>query len=86
MFGRPITTSATLVLTIACQSGTIARSPGTNRLIELSRVGFSDDSTEALLYLAWSCLDRYGSGWKVRLLRSANGEWRVASTDLSWIE
>jgi hypothetical protein len=66
--------------------GIISRYPGTNRLVQLSRVGFNADSTEALLYLAWSCPGECGSGWKVRLQRPPKGAWRVMSTDLSWIQ
>ena len=67
-------------------AGIISRYPGTDRLVEVSRVGFNADSTEALLYLGWSCPGRCGSGWKVRLQRTPKGPWRVTSTDLSWIQ
>lgn len=51
---------------------------------EVSRVGFSPDSTEALAFVSVSCGELCGSGQYVQL-RRLEGMWNVVGTLLVWI-
>jgi hypothetical protein len=58
---------------------------GRRDYVHLSRVGFSADSTRALVYLGHSCGMLCGAGWKVQLRRNADREWLIVAADLVWI-
>ena len=54
-------------------------------VVHVSRVGFSRDSSQALLYLGHSCGGLCGTGWKVQLRRDPSRRWRIITADVVWI-
>jgi hypothetical protein len=59
----------------------LPHSPG---LLTLSRIGFDDDHSEALVYMTYACGNVCGEGLFVRLTRSEKG-WKVAGSARLWI-
>jgi hypothetical protein len=57
----------------------------TENVVRLSRVGYSRDSSHALLYLDHHCGGLCGTGWRVQLRREAAGHWHVVSIETTWI-
>ena len=58
--------------------------PGARGLVQLSRVGFSRDSTRALLYLGRTCGDLCGTGWKLQFRREPDDAWTIVAADAVW--
>jgi hypothetical protein len=54
-------------------------------VVHVSRVGFSRDSSRALLYLGHSCGDLCGTGWRVQFRRDAERRWRIVTADAVWM-
>lgn len=61
-----------------------AKFPGAQSLVSVSRVGFSRDSSHALLYLDRTCGELCGTGWKIQLRRRSDGTWRILAADPVW--
>lgn len=60
------------------------RYPGSGGLVSLSRIGFNDDHTEALVYVAHTCGSLCGSGEFV-ILKKDHGRWTIDRTDTMWV-
>ena len=58
--------------------------PGSTGLVSLSRIGFNDDHTEALVYVAHTCGSLCGSGEFV-ILKKTQGHWTIDRTDPIWV-
>jgi hypothetical protein len=58
---------------------------GRHPFVDLSRVGFSRDSTLALVYVGEHCGGHCGTGWEVHLRRVPNGAWRITRVNTIWI-
>ena len=58
--------------------------PGARSLVRVSRVGFSADSSRALLYLGRTCGDLCGTGWKLQFARESGTPWRIVATQPVW--
>jgi hypothetical protein len=58
---------------------------GGRHVVHVSRVGFSRDSSRAVLYLGNSCGDLCGTGWKVQLRRDTGYAWRIVAADVVWM-
>ena len=66
--------------------GKLASTPQSGRyVVHVSRVGFSRDSSRAVLYLGYGCGGRCGTGWKVQLRRDAGRPWRIIAADVVWM-
>jgi hypothetical protein len=57
---------------------------GAHGVTALSRVGFSDDYSQALVYLEHFCGDGCGNGFLL-LLHRVGGQWRVTGRNSSWV-
>ena len=60
------------------------RFPGSTGLVSLSKIGFNDDHTQALVYVANVCGGLCGSGDFV-VLKKVHGRWVVERTDQIWV-
>lgn len=62
----------------------LAAFPGARSLVRVSRVGFSADSSRALLYLGRTCGDLCGTGWKLQFARDSANSWRIVAAQPVW--
>ena len=60
--------------------------PGARSLVHVSRVGFSGDSSRALLYLGRTCGDLCGTGWKLQFARDSGALWRIVAAQPVWYQ
>jgi len=58
--------------------------PNSGGFYTFSRVGFSKDGTQAILFVAHSCGSLCGEGYYY-FLRNDNGEWKVIAPLMTWI-
>ncbi|MEO1074566.1 MAG: hypothetical protein AAFX41_01225 [Bacteroidota bacterium] len=61
-----------------------SRYPDATGFAVVSRVGFSPDSTEALVFASFSCGPTCGSGQYVQLQRRGN-RWEAVGTSVAWV-
>jgi hypothetical protein len=60
------------------------RFPGSSGLVSLSKIGFNNDHTQAIIYVANVCGGLCGSGEFV-VLKKVRGRWVVDRTDQLWV-
>lgn len=60
--------------------------PGARSVVAVSRVGFSRDSSRALLYLDRTCGDLCGTGWKLQFRRNPGSSWRIIAAQPVWYQ
>ena len=58
--------------------------PGAHGILYLSRVGFSADGTQALLYMSYSCGSMCGEGSYV-VMQKRNGAWTLEREVVEWV-
>ena len=58
--------------------------PDTGGFSTFSRVGFSKDGLQALVFVGWSCGGLCGEG-NYYFLKKENGEWKVVTKEMVWI-
>jgi hypothetical protein len=61
------------------------RYPGARGFVGFTRVGFSADSTQALVSVEWRCGSLCGVGHLGFLVRQGGDEWRIREFRLLWI-
>ena len=59
--------------------------PHSSGLLELSRVGFNRDGTQAALYTSTRCRVRCGSGYFVIMQKDSNSEWKIVREVQLWV-